>query len=297
MSEIGYRPNNAARALRLGRFGNIGVIMFTLSTFGNMMTLDSIAKAAVDANYALTLIPVRRASQRDVVKAFARLNKQAVDGVIIVIEAHLIDTNQVQLPAGLPVVVIDAGSQLPAPVVDTDQVEGAKLATEYLLDLGHPTVWHVSGPESSYSAVRRKLSWEQTLHAHGRVVPPVIIGDWSSDAGYRAGLELAGNPDVTAIFAANDQMALGLLRAMHERGRRVPHDVSVIGFDDMAEAKDFWPPLTTVHQSFGAVGRRSVDLLIQNIGKGTSTPVNVLVPIDLVVRESTAPPPTAGSTV
>nr|WP_246572613.1 substrate-binding domain-containing protein [Kineosporia corallincola] len=265
--------------------------MFTLSSFGNMQTLDSIAKAAVDANYSLTLIPVRRASQSDVTKAFARLNKQAVDGVIIVIEAHLIDTNEVQLPAGLPLVVVDAGAQLPAPVVDTDQAEGAKLATEHLLGLGHDTVWHVSGPESSYSAVRRRQSWHDTLRANGRAVPPVIIGDWSSDAGYRAGLELAENPDVTAIFAANDQMALGILRAMHERGRPVPGQVSVLGFDDMAEAKDFWPPLTTIRQSFGAVGRRSVDLLIHGIKNGTSTPVNVLVPIELVVRASTAPPP------
>ncbi|GAB6897791.1 LacI family DNA-binding transcriptional regulator [Kineosporia succinea] len=290
MRKVGYRPNNAARALRLGRFGNIGVIMFTLSSFGNMRTLDSIAMAASDHNYSLTLIPVRRPSQTDVTQAFARLHRQAVDGVIIVIETALIDTNEVHWPAGLPVVVIDAGADLPHPIVDTDQAEGARLATEHLLSLGHRTVWHVSGPPNSYSATRRHQSWCDTLLRHGREVPPAVRGDWTSDSGYRAGLTLAQKPGVTAVFTANDQMALGVLRGLHERGRLVPGEISVVGFDDMAESKDFWPPLTTVRQNFEGVGRRSVEMLIHGIRSGTSSPANVLVPTHLVLRESTAPP-------
>ncbi|GLY32755.1 LacI family DNA-binding transcriptional regulator [Kineosporia sp. NBRC 101731] len=290
MRKVGYHPNNAARALRLGRFGNIGVIMFTLSSFGNMRTLDSIAMAASDHNYSLTLIPVRRPSQKDVTRAFARLHRQAVDGVIIVIETALIDTAEVHWPAGLPVVVIDAGADLPHPIVDTDQSEGARLATEHLLDLGHATVWHVSGPANSYSATRRRQSWSDTLLHHGRSVPAPVNGDWTSDSGYRAGLVLAANRDVTAVFTANDQMALGVLRALHERGRAVPGQVSVVGFDDMSEAKNFWPPLTTVQQNFEGVGRRSVEMLLHGIRQGTSTPANVLVPTQLVLRESTAPP-------
>ncbi|MCD5311628.1 substrate-binding domain-containing protein [Kineosporia babensis] len=299
MRSIGYRPNNAARALRLGRFGNIGVIMFTLSSFGNMRTLDEIAMAASDANYSITLIPVRRPSQTDVTKAFARLNEQAVDGVIIVIETSLIDTAEVHWPTGLPVVVIDAGADLPHPIVDTDQAEGARLATEHLLELGHETVWHVSGPANSYSANRRRQSWLETLQRHGCPVPPVIDGNWSSDSGYQAGLVLAHRPGVTAVFTANDQMALGLLRALHEQGRRVPGEVSVVGFDDMEESRNFWPPLTTVRQNFEGVGRRSVDMLIHGIRTGqnagplrasTSTPENVLVPTHLVFRDSSAAP-------
>jgi DNA-binding LacI/PurR family transcriptional regulator len=293
MSKVGYRPNNAARALRLGRFGNIGVIMFTLSSFGNMRTLDEIAMAASDGNYSLTLIPVRRPSQADVTKAFARLNKQAVDGVIIVIETSLIDTTAVHWPAGLPVVVIDAGADLPHPIVDTDQALGARLATEHLLELGHSTVWHVSGPPNSYSANRRRQSWQDTLVKHGCPVPPVIDGNWSPDSGYQAGLMLAQKPEVTAVFTANDQMALGVLRAMHEAGRRVPAEVSIVGFDDMAEARNFWPPLTTVRQNFEGVGRRSVDMLIEGIRNGTGgnwVGDNVLVPTQLVLRDSTAAP-------
>ena len=299
MRNIGYRPNNAARALRLGRFGNIGVIMFTLSSFGNMRTLDEIAMAASDASYSITLIPVRRPSQTEVTKAFARLNKQAVDGVIIVMETSSIDTTAVHWPAGLPVVVIDAGADLPHPIVDTDQAEGARLATEHLLSLGHRTVWHVSGPPNSYSANRRRHSWRDTLQRHGRPVPPVIDGNWSSDSGYQAGLVLAEKPEVTAIFTANDQMALGLLRAMHEKGRRVPGEISVVGFDDMEESRNFWPPLTTVRQNFEGVGRRSVDMLIHGIRHShgqTPAPAsneaeNVLISTHLVLRDSSAAPP------
>lgn len=294
MQKVGYRPNSAARALRSGRFRTIGVIMFTLSPFGNMRTLDSIAIAAADAGYSITLIPVRHPTETEVCLAFARLSEQAVDGVIIVIEAHLIDTAQIELPAGLPVIVVDSGAEPRYPVVDTDQAQGARLATEHLLELGHETVWHVSGPEDSYSAERRRRSWSETLAAHGRVVPAVIPGDWSTDAGYRAGLALAEQPEVTAVFAANDQMALGILRALHERGCGVPDQVSVVGFDDMAEASHFWPPLTTVHQHFEDVGRHSVDRLVRGITQGLVASATVLVPTRLVVRASTAAPPAAG---
>jgi DNA-binding LacI/PurR family transcriptional regulator len=291
MRKVGYRPNSAARALRSGQFRNIGVIMFTLSSFGNMRTLDSIAVAAAHAGYSITLIPVGHPTQGEVTTAFTRLGEQAVDGIVIIIEAHLMDEADLELPAGLPVVVVDSSARFRFPVVDTDQAEGARLATEHLLGLGHRTVWHVSGPEGSYSAERRRDSWERTLRAHGRDVPPVVPGDWSTDAGYRAGLRLADEPGATAVFAANDQMALGILRALHERGRAVPGEISVVGFDDMAESSSFWPPLTTVHQHFEDVGRHSVDLLVRTIRDGEADAGSVLVPTRLVVRASTGPPP------
>jgi DNA-binding LacI/PurR family transcriptional regulator len=289
MRKVGYRPNSAARALRSGQFRNIGVIMFTLSSFGNMRTLDSIAVAAANAGYSITLIPVRHPTQGEVTIAFTRLSEQAVDGVIIIIEAHLIDQAEIELPDGLPVVVVDSSAKYRYPVVDTDQAQGARLATEHLLDLGHGTVWHVSGPVGSYSAERREESWRRTLRAHGRDVPPVVRGDWSTDAGYRAGLDIAARRGVTAVFAANDQMALGILRALHERGRAVPGEISVV-FDDMAESSSFWPPLTTVHQRFEDVGRHSVDLLVQAIQHEDTPATSIQVPTRLVVRASTAPP-------
>jgi DNA-binding LacI/PurR family transcriptional regulator len=288
MRELGYRPNSAARALRTGRFHSIGVIMFTLSSFGNMRTLDAIAVAAADAGYSITLIPVSHPTQGEVSVAFHRLSEEAVDGVIIIVEAHLLDETDIVLPPDLPVVVVDSAGGDKYPVVDTDQVSGARQAVEYLLELGHETVWHIAGPERSYSAERRRETWETTLRSHGAPVPDVVVGDWSSASGYRIGRELAAKPEVTAIFAANDQMALGVLRALHEAGRAVPGDVSVVGFDDMEESASFWPPLTTVRQFFGDTGRRSVDILLRELESGERSGVT-LIPTGLVVRESTGP--------
>src|SRR6185437_12921852 len=109
-------------------------------------------------------------------------------------------------------------------------------------------------------------------------IPPVRHGDWSTMAGYQAGLELGARDDVTAVFAANDQMALGLMRAFHELGRDVPGDISVVGYDDMPEAESFWPPLTTVHQDFEAVGQRSVETLLAEIEDGPGKVGTLVVP-------------------
>jgi DNA-binding LacI/PurR family transcriptional regulator len=291
MRSLGYRPNSAARALRYGQFRSIGVIMSVASTFGNSRTLDAIASAAVAQGYSTTLMPVTRPTQGEVMGAFTRLDEQAVDGVVILIEEHELDQSEVEVPDGLPVVVIDSNHRSDYTMVDTDQAEGAELATTHLLELGHRTVWHLSGPPHSYAAERREKSWRATLRRQGREVPPVAVGDWSAGSGYTQGVKLCGDPAVTAVFAANDQMALGLLRALHELGRTVPGDVSVVGFDDMAEAAHFWPPLTTVRQSFADVGRRAVDALLTEITSGDRAAISVKVPTTLVHRSSTAPPP------
>ncbi|WP_433019872.1 LacI family DNA-binding transcriptional regulator [Kribbella sp. CA-294648] len=290
MREVGYRPNGAARALRNGRFRSIGVIVFELSSFGNTRTLDAVATAATASGYAVHLMPVLDATQAALTGAFDRLGEQAVDGVIILIEAHQLDEAEVMLPDGLPVVVVDSDAEFDYPVVDTDQAQGARIATEHLLDLGHKTVWHLGGPATSVAASRRLASWRKTLQDRGCPVPPVLTGDWSTESGYDAGRELAANPEVTAVFVANDQMALGLLHALHEHGREVPGDISVVGFDDKEEAAHFWPPLTTVRQFFSEVGRRSVDALISQIQAGEHHHQPVSVDTKLIVRASSGPP-------
>ncbi|MFD8493724.1 LacI family DNA-binding transcriptional regulator [Amycolatopsis sp. NPDC059657] len=291
MRRVGYRPNSAARALRNGRFSSIGVIISALSTFGNSRTLEAVTTAAGAEGFSIVLMPVTRPSQGEVAGAFSRLDEQAVDGVIILIEQHQLDESDIELPHALPVVVIDAGGRRDLPVVDFDQAEGAASATRHLLDLGHRTVWHIAGPPQSYAAERRLKSWQATLESACREVPTPFIGDWSPRSGYEHGLNLAANPEVTAIFAANDQMALGLLRALHETGRSVPGEVSVVGFDDMEEAAHFWPPLTTVHQSFDEVGERAVTALLAEITAGTpAEPVAITIPTALVIRASTDRP-------
>jgi DNA-binding LacI/PurR family transcriptional regulator len=292
MRVLGYRPNSAARALKSGRFNTIGVILFTLETFGNMRTLDGIAQEAADANCAVTLIRVPDPTLRRVSGAYDRLSEAAVDGVVIIFEAHLLDEAEFTLPPGIPVVVVDSNTDSRYTVVDTDQTQGAGQATEHLLSLGHKQVWHIAGPPSSFSAVHRVEAWRATLRAAGIRPPAPLYGDWTTESGYRHGLTLGRRKNVTAIFAGNDQMALGAMRALHELGRRIPEDVSVVGFDDMEEAHSYWPPLTTVRQDFTAVGRLSVQKLLRKIDQPELDGAHrTTVPTQLIVRASTAAPP------
>ncbi len=291
MKELGYRPNSAARALKRGEFRTIGVITFSLSTTGNVRTLEAIANSAAHEGYAVTLLPVAVPTQDEVRGAFTRLEELAVDAVIVIMEVHLLDAATVQLPPHVQVVVVDSDAGDRYTVVDTDQHGGTRAAVRHLLGLGHRTVWHLAGPEDSFAAQRRTDAWRAALTEAGRELPPLVRGDWSAESGHRAGLELAAREDCTAVFAANDQMALGLLRALHEHGRRVPEDVSVVGFDDIPEASSFLPPLTTLHQDFAEVGRLCVQAVLRKMRQEGPERGTTLVPARLVLRESTAPPP------
>jgi DNA-binding LacI/PurR family transcriptional regulator len=290
MQTLGYRPNGAARALKSGRFHTIGVIMTTLQTLGNIRTLDAIATEAALADYSVLLMPISDRTLRGVSGAYQRMSAQAVDGAVIILEARFLDQAEFALPPGIPVVVIDSGAGPGYTVVDTDQALGARQATEHLLGLGHRQVWHIAGPETSFSAAHRAESWEQTLREAGITPPPLLRGNWTAESGYRHGLTLGKRPDVTAIFAANDEMALGAMRALHELGRRVPGDVSIVGFDDMEVSASFWPPLTTVRQDFAAVGHLSIQKLLAKVSEDNTGPDTTIVPTNLVIRQSTAPP-------
>jgi LacI family transcriptional regulator len=175
------------------------------------------------------------------------------------------------------------------PVVTIDQFVGAQLATQHLLDLGHETVWHVTGPRDWPEAVQRIEGWRATLSASGARTPSMVHGDWSPRSGFEAGRMLAVSPDVTAVFAANDQMALGVLHALHEAGIKVPEQVSVVGFDDMPEAEFFTPALTTIRQDFDEVGRRGLQTLVSIIDDSNAEVPEIRVTPRLVVRSSTGP--------
>ncbi|MEZ0491312.1 LacI family DNA-binding transcriptional regulator [Kineococcus sp. TBRC 1896] len=291
---VGYRPNAAARALATGRSRALGVLTFSVSRLGDVRSLSGISTAASRAGYSISLLSLREATTTGVDAGIAHLAGQDVDGLII-IEAEVLDSPVFSVPPSVPLVVTDAVASQRYPNVDTDQAAGAALAVEHLLRLGHRTVHHVGGPRTSRAARERQRSWESTLLAHGRPAPPAHVGDWTSASGYRIGRVLAQRPpgEVSAVFSANDQMALGVLRAFHEAGADVPGDVSVVGFDDIAEAGDYWPPLTTVRQDFEGVGELCVSLLLDQIQHSGPVPARThRVPVQLVVRASTAPPRT-----
>ncbi len=148
---------------------------------------------------------------------------------------------------------------------------------------------HVAGPAGWLETQNRQAGWRRALEAVGARVPQVQSGDWSSRSGYEAGLRIAADPLVSAVFCANDHMALGLLRALHESGRAIPGDISVVGFDDIPEAAYFTPPLTTVRQDFGELGRRALELLVEELAGVGHARSHVLVSPEMVLRRSAGP--------
>lgn len=295
MAKLGYAPNTAARALRYGSFRTIGVVAHRIARTGESRTVEAVVEAARKEGYTVTLIDVESPSSHVVSAAATRLSHQAIDGLVI-IRAETASPDMLALPPRLPVVVSDSRFVGRHPAVGADQAEGARRATQHLLDLGHRTVYHVAGPADSAPAQLRAESWRTTLAEAGSPVPELAVGDWTAASGYDAGRRLAADPDATAVFCANDEMAAGVLRALHEAGRDVPRDVSVVGFDDILLAEYLWPPLTTVVQDFDEIGRRLVGRLLQQVRTGEAeddadaADLHEVVPVQLMVRRSTAPP-------
>ncbi|GAA1974691.1 LacI family DNA-binding transcriptional regulator [Microbacterium pumilum] len=286
MSELGYRPHRAARALRTGRTQTIGLVVSTLANVGNSRMLQAVADAAASRGYALTVVTLGAAD--GIGPAFEQLREQGVDGVVVLNEASVL-ARDAPAPRDLALVVVDAPIDDPGSaysIVQSDHAGGAHAATAGLLALGHRTVHLLAGPASSFAAGERERGWRLALTEDRAEEPEIVRGDWTAASGHAAAEALAADPAVTAVFAANDQMALGAIRAFAEAGRRVPEDVSVVGFDDIADAADYRPPLTTVRQDFDVLGERAVAALVGGIEDGSRRVETV--PTTLVTRSSAA---------
>jgi len=290
MRLLDYRPNSMARALATGRSRTLGVVGLDTTLHGPASTLFGIHRAAHDAGYFISTVSLQTLDRASVLEAFERLRIQGVEGILVIAPRTEAAHAVLQLPEDVPIVAVEGGPETGVPLVAVDQVAGAAAVTRHLLDLGHRTVWHIAGPDDWFEARQRIVGWEQTLRAAGIEPPERLAGDWSPASGYALGARLAADPGVTAVFVANDQMALGLLRVLNELGRSVPGDVSVVGFDDIPEAAYFTPPLTTVRQDFNEMGRRSLHVLLEQIERGHRAAVREVVPAVLLERGSTAPP-------
>ncbi len=294
--QLGYRRNNAARALASGRTRSIGVITLGTALYGPASLLMGVERSVRDTGYALRVVNTMEGDPAGIAGAVDSLLDQGVDGIVV---SEPIDEGgadgDVTLRADVPVLVLGAPPLTTATTMLTagDGADAmARTATGHLLDLGHETVHHLAGPQLWFAARGRLEGWRATLTAHGRDVPPVVEGDWSAASGYRAGRLLAEDDDVTAVFAANDDMAIGLIRALTEAGRRVPEDVSVVGFDDIPVAAYVTPPLTTMRQPFDAVAQEGLKRLVHSIENPDAAPLpSSDPPVDLIIRSSTAPPP------
>jgi DNA-binding LacI/PurR family transcriptional regulator len=287
--QLDYHPNSMARALVTGRSKTLGVVSFDTPLYGPASTLFGIEQAAHDAGYGVNVTSLRSLNRDTVLAAIQQLRDQGVDGVAVIAPLRTGADALRHVTADFAVVAVAASPNGTIPVASVDQRAGAAAATRHLLNLGHKTVWHLAGPSDWKEADERIEGWRSVLLEDSAPIPDVFRGDWTPRAGYELGQSLLQIKELTAVLVANDQMALGLLRRLHEAGREVPRDLSVVGFDDIPESAYFTPPLTTVRQDFAELGRRCLHVLLARI-HGEDVPTRLVVSPELVVRDSTSAP-------
>ena len=289
ISELGYRRNAAARSLVTRSSKVIGVIITELGQYGPASTLQGLQEAAFRNGYFVSVAGLREMTRTAMLESVNHLLNQAPDGIVAVAPVQAgVDLFR-KLELNIPLQVVASGL---AP--EGSQEHAARMAVAHLAELGHQTIAHLAGPEQWMDARQRAAGWRDELAARGLPAAPPAVGDWGAESGYRIGLEFDPGAH-TAVFVANDQMALGFMRALHERGISVPGDISVVGFDDQPEAAYFLPPLTTIRQDYHSMGSYCIDLLLQQVAGPdfeavpADRPAGIPVP-ELVVRGSTAPP-------
>ena len=287
--ELAYRPNAAARTLVTRRTHTLGVITADTMLYGPTSMLYGFERAAHDS-YFVSVASLPALDRRSMLDAVDRFLGQGIEGIVVIATVDTAVAALGHVPPEVPLVAVGCGTRASVTSVAIDNVAGAAAATRYLLSLGHQSVFHVAGPANCLDARERAEGWRQALRETGADEPALLVGDWSASSGYQLGTQLADDPGLTAVFCGNDTMALGVIRALAERGLRVPDDISIIGFDDVPEAGYYRPPLTTVRQDFGEVGRQALSTLVDRMSGAIPAGPRVRVAPELIVRASAAGP-------
>jgi len=288
IESMNYTRSAIARALATNRTMRIGVLVDGPGQYGPNSTLRAIESAARENGYAVSAFSVADDQRQSIDAGVLDLVTQGVDGLCMIApRSSSLDLLR-QQSIELPIVVIkeepDAGMHTAA----VDQRAGADAAVRHLIELGHEEILHLAGPPDWFDARARAEAWRRCIEEAGLAVRTPVIGDWSSDSGYEYGLTHDFG-EATAVFVSNDQMALGLIHGLTERGMRVPDDMSVVGFDDLPDARHFLPPLTTVRQDFSALGRLVIRALLAAL-EGDGGDERELIAPELKVRASTDVP-------
>ena len=286
VGQLGYRTNTTARALATNRSKQIGAVVFELTEFGPSAIVKGAASAARKAGYLLDIVSLDGSDHASVSEAIDILTKQDFAGILAVgppIMMHAeMESRAFAVPVSLEAEDVDSPFDPPHSL----NGQGADLAMNELIAMGHTRIGHVGGPIGWTSTTNRELGYWRALTRRGLPALPVLRGDWSARSGYQAGLAWPVELEATAIFAANDQMALGLLSALRDRGLRVPDQISVVGFDGIPESEFTAPPLTTVRLDFFDLGARRIHGLIAQI-QGTEPEVDPLGgTVELIRRRS-----------
>ena len=299
IKELGYEPNAVARSLIQGHSNVLGVVSTGIEFYGPSQTMAGIERQANELGYWLmsSLLPDPETDAGE--DALRHLLSQQVEGIIWAVpevgknRAWICEQSR-DLP--LPVVFLHMDCRSDVFVVAVDNHAGARLATEHLLAQGRQRIGCISGPMHWWEAQERQRGWRDALTAAGVPANDCLhrLGDWTAAGGLEAFYSLAEhNPDLDAVFVSNDQMALGVLKAAHQLGWRVPDDLAVVGFDDIPEAAYFLPALTTVRHDLKGVGTQAVSMLERMLSAHrtgeTLDAESVLITPELIVRDSSQP--------
>ncbi|GAA1002091.1 DNA-binding LacI/PurR family transcriptional regulator [Subtercola frigoramans] len=285
--QLGYTPSPAARAMVTRRSRIIGVITIGAADYGPSSTTLHVNEAAQEARYSVLMVSILSATNVRVREAIESLLRQNVEAIVIISTHRSILDTAYQLEIGVPLITVDPSAPPGRDSVSIDQFSGARGAVRHLIELGHHEIGHIAGPSDSPDALERVRGWRSELAEHSLVARDPAIGDWTALSGYHIGLSIPDHALTTAYFVSNDQMALGLIHALIERGSRVPEDISVVGFDDIPEAEHFQPPLTTVRQDFEALGHLIMNRVLKTLTNTDFTSENPIV-APLITRSSTA---------
>jgi len=286
VAQLNYTPNMAARTLASAKSHRIGALFFDrYDEVGPTRTMQAAVDHARDAGFVVDIVGFDPRSPTRIDSAVELVLQAGVAGVLVFAPtAEVIDAvRQHDLP--VPVVFESIAAS-----TSNEPRMGTRMATEYLADLGHRRFLHVSGPLSWVPAQHRAHQFHDVVAERELVSVAEFEGDWSARSGYESGMRMPLDDGVTAIVVANDQMALGVLKALKQRNIRVPHDISVIGFDDIAEAAFFEPALTTISSDFEGQGRMAMDALLSAIDPLRPREVESSRDPVLIVRESTSAP-------
>ncbi|MCD5345158.1 LacI family DNA-binding transcriptional regulator [Agromyces sp. H3Y2-19a] len=287
--ELDFKPNSAARALATQRTQRIGVIVDSAVEFGPTSTLRGLELAARSSGYSVTSVAMQDDANLTPEAAVGHLIAEGVDALCVVAPRSSSVTALRSISIDVPVLVVKAAKDPTFLTVSVDQQLGTMLAVDHLVSLGHRDILHLAGPLDWLDARGRERAFHTRIEEWGLKARPIVVGDWTADFGYEYAAGLKGVPDYTAMFVANDEMALGVVHGFHDRGIRVPDDVSVVGFDDLPFSRHFIPPLTTVRQDFHALGTKAMEVLRAAL-EGREIPQRSKIASELVVRSSTAPP-------
>ncbi|UAJ80208.1 LacI family DNA-binding transcriptional regulator [Leifsonia sp. ZF2019] len=290
IDEHSWRPNSAARALATARSRTIGLLVSTRSHYGPFSAAAAIDEAARNRGYAIVTATLAREDDESIEAALDAFVAQGVEGVVVIAPQQRAHEALQRVTVRMPLVSLHWESADDGHVAALDQMAGARLATRHLIELGHTRIRHLAGPQDWKEAEDRMNGFLAELSDHDLPITAPILGDWTADLGYEVGLKILQHPDFSAVFASNDQMALGLIHAAADLGISVPEQLSIVGFDDIPEARHYSPPLTTVRQDFDSLGTRAITVLLAQIEGTGDSPADELPVPELVIRSSTAPP-------